>query len=85
MLTLEEHKLSVRVVLCEIGKRIATDAAVLHVVAAEEGESIEEFSRRTGNEWKPSFTAVMNNIPEDRLLEEGQYLKIVKSERYTSN
>jgi len=58
---------------------------VLRVEAAEEGESLEAFNERTGNEWNASFTALMNNIPEDVLLKKGQYLKTVRSEAYVSN
>jgi predicted Zn-dependent protease len=66
-------------------ERNSITALVLRIEAAEEGESLDAFNSRTGNEWNTSFTALMNNIQEDVLLSEGQYLKTVRSEKYIKN
>jgi predicted Zn-dependent protease len=51
---------------------------------ALQGETIPELSRRTGNEWDPSYTAVVNGLFVDEVLSAGQRLKIAVLEPYES-
>lgn len=54
----------------------------LRVRKANEGETIEEFSKRTQNAVNTEFTAIINNIPVNKTLSSGQALKIGKVELY---
>jgi len=54
----------------------------LRVRKANEGETIEEFSKRTQNAVNAEFTAIINNIPVNKTLSSGQALKIGKLELY---
>ncbi len=56
-------------------ERALLRASVLRAAPAFEGESLEEFARRTGNLWSPLETALRNGIPKDRTLAKGQWLK----------
>ena len=60
----------------------AIEVQVLRYAAANDGETIEEFSERTGNTWNPELTAVMNNIPSDKPLGKGQLVKYASKEKY---
>ena len=51
---------------------------------ALEGETITQLSQRTGNEWGPSYTAVVNGLFVDEVLSAGQRLKIAVPEPYAS-
>jgi predicted Zn-dependent protease len=55
----------------------------LRLEAARAGESVEAFSKRTGNVLKPEMTAVLNDL-DGRPLTQGQLLKIARSEVYRS-
>ena len=52
----------------------------LRSARARAGESLESFSARTGNTWKPTELAVMNGFLENEPLVEGQLLKIAVEE-----
>ena len=55
----------------------------IKAVTAKEGESIEELSKRTQNYWDVAFTAIANNIPNNKKFSEGAAVKIVVKELYT--
>ena len=46
------------------------------------GESLDELSERTGNEWDPFYTAVMNGFPVGAPLESGTRVKVALREPY---
>ncbi|MCK5087282.1 MAG: hypothetical protein KAQ90_07170, partial [Melioribacteraceae bacterium] len=54
----------------------------IRLVRAKEGETIEEFCGRTGNVWKPEYTAMINELDASVKLSEGQLIKIAKQEPY---
>jgi predicted Zn-dependent protease len=54
----------------------------LRVRNARAGESIAEFNTRTGNVWNAEITAIMNNIDQDEVLDDGQLMKIAIREPY---
>jgi predicted Zn-dependent protease len=56
----------------------------LRVVPALAGERLAAFSARTRNEWNLQQTAVMNALFADAKLEEGQLLKIARSQPYSA-
>ena len=55
---------------------------VLQIKAAEEGESLEDFSKRTGNVLKPEFLALINEIKVEDKLTKGQLIKIGIRKQY---
>jgi len=54
----------------------------LRVVPALPGEDLAALSQRTGNEWDPARTAVLNGLVPGTALAGGQLVKIVVSEPY---
>ena len=54
----------------------------LRTATAIDGETIEEFNIRTGNRWSVEMTSIANNLSQDKLLVDGQLLKIVMEEPY---
>jgi len=54
----------------------------LRTVRARAGETLAELSLRSGNEWDPTFTGVVNGIFVHERLREGQRVKIAVSEPY---
>jgi predicted Zn-dependent protease len=54
----------------------------LKVVHAQNNETIEKVSQRTGNKLKPDFTAVINNLDVKAQFKDGQVLKIVTANPY---
>ncbi|MBI4891520.1 MAG: M48 family metalloprotease [Acidobacteria bacterium] len=63
------------------GERAAVKVTRLRLVAAKAGESVEAFSKRTGNTMKPALTEALNDL-DGAPLKDGQVLKIVRSEAY---
>ncbi len=57
----------------------------LKVVHAQNNETIEKVSQRTGNKLKPDFTAVINNLDVKAQFKDGQVLKIVTASPYLSS
>jgi predicted Zn-dependent protease len=55
----------------------------LKIVAAREGESLEELSRRSGNAWSLTETAVMNGLNESSRLRAGESVKVAIERPYT--
>ena len=54
----------------------------IHFAKANEGESLEDFSKRTNNQWDDETTVIMNNLKTDAKLNSGQVLKIAVEEAY---
>lgn len=54
----------------------------LHTARAEPGETLFDLSARTGNEWDPTFTSVVNGIFSHEALAPGQRVKIAVLEPY---
>lgn len=57
-------------------------AVRLRAVEAEAGESLQEYSDRTGNTWDLKTTALMNSREENTVLQAGEILKIAREEPY---
>jgi predicted Zn-dependent protease len=57
----------------------------LRLAKAKAGESLADFSRRTGNDWDAQRTAIANGLFASARLEEGQLLKIAVLEAYASD
>ncbi len=56
----------------------------LNFAQANEGETIDAFSKRTNNKWSEEITAIMNGLEKGEKLKEGQYLKIAVEVSYRS-
>jgi len=54
----------------------------LRTARAEPGETLIQLSKRTGNEWDPTFTSVVNGIFSHEALDPGQRIKIAVKEPY---
>jgi predicted Zn-dependent protease len=54
----------------------------LRVLAAREGETLAQLSRRTQNQWKPETTAVVNGIQPSATLRQGQLVKVAVRQQY---
>jgi predicted Zn-dependent protease len=54
----------------------------LRIARARPGEAIVDLSRRTKNEWDPTYTAIVNGIFVDDRLSGGQRIKIAVREPY---
>jgi predicted Zn-dependent protease len=61
-------------------ERSAVTGKRLRIVAAREGERLENFSARTGNAWSPAYTAIANGLEVEGALREGQLIKIARTE-----
>jgi len=57
----------------------------LRLAAAHAGESLADFSRRTGNDWDAQRTAIANGLFASTRLAEGQLLKIAVREPYAAS
>ena len=55
----------------------------LRVVSAHPGETLENLSNRTGNQWDGKTTSVMNGLKGDQPLKKGQLVKIAVRQPYT--
>jgi predicted Zn-dependent protease len=56
----------------------------LRIAVAKSGETLAQLGQRTGNVWPVDYTAMMNNIPENSMLTDGQLIKIARKEPYIS-
>jgi len=54
----------------------------IHFAKASEGESLEDFSKRTNNNWDVETMIIMNNLDPNTKLTSGQVLKIAVEEPY---
>jgi len=57
----------------------------LRLATAHAGESLADFSRRTGNDWDAQRTAIANGLFASARLAEGQLLKIALLEDYAAS
>jgi predicted Zn-dependent protease len=64
-------------------ERNSTSAVKLRYTEARPGETIQRLSKRSGNAWNVSDTAIYNAIFVDHIFKGGELVKISKSERYT--
>jgi predicted Zn-dependent protease len=80
---LRETAMSLRPMTRE--ERQAVTAKRLRIAEARAGETLAELGQRAGNRWTPSFTAVVNGIPEHQPLESGQLIKISREEPYRAD
>jgi predicted Zn-dependent protease len=78
--TLKQTALSLRPLITD--ERNAITSLRLRIVEAKAGETFTELGQRTGNAWKPDYTAMINNIPADRKLQGGELIKIARRELY---
>ena len=62
--------------------RAKVSGIVLKVEEAKEGETLKEFSDRTGNILKTEFLAIINEIKPNERLKEGQFLKMGIRKQY---
>jgi predicted Zn-dependent protease len=56
----------------------------LRVVAAREGERLENLGARCGNIWTPAYTALVNGLNTEMTLEPGYLVKIAREERWNA-
>jgi len=54
----------------------------LRIAVAREGESLSDLSKRTANRWDIQYTAVVNDLFTDHVLDSGQLVKIAIAEDY---
>ena len=59
--------------------------ARLRIVKAREGETLEELERRVNSEWLPVKIAVVNGLPQQSRLKEGQLIKVAILQPYRPN
>ncbi len=78
--SMKETALSLRPMT--IKERNVITATRLRIATANAGETLENLSRRTGNQWTLPYTAMTNSIDEDVRLEAGQLIKIARQEPY---
>jgi predicted Zn-dependent protease len=52
----------------------------LRIVAARQGERLENLAARTGNAWSPAYTALANSLDAEAALPQGQLVKIARIE-----
>ncbi|HZU96000.1 MAG TPA: hypothetical protein VFF73_04770, partial [Planctomycetota bacterium] len=65
-------------------EREAIEVIRMHPAEARAGETLVELGDRTENAWTPAYTAMVNGIREDAILESGAVVKIARRERYVS-
>jgi predicted Zn-dependent protease len=52
----------------------------LRIVAARQGEHLDNLSARSGNVWSPAYTALINGLAGEASLKDGQLVKIARVE-----
>jgi predicted Zn-dependent protease len=52
----------------------------LRIVAARQSEHLEDLTARAGNAWSPAYTALVNGLDPEVVLNEGQLVKIARLE-----
>jgi predicted Zn-dependent protease len=52
----------------------------LRIVAARQGERLEDLDARSGNVWSPAYTALVNGLEAEAALKDGQLVKIARLE-----
>jgi predicted Zn-dependent protease len=64
-------------------ERGAVTGKRLRIVAARPGERLENLGARAGNVWSPAYTALVNGLGAEAVLEDGRLVKIAREERWT--
>ena len=77
---LREMALSLRPLADEDWESIS--ALRLRVAEARQGETLAQLSERTGNQWIPEYTALINDLSVDQPLQAGTLVKIARREQY---
>lgn len=77
---MKESVLSFRSMTTE--ERASIHTLVLRIAQAQEGETLQSFSQRSGNVATLNFLALMNDLSKETPLHAGQRIKIVKREPY---
>jgi predicted Zn-dependent protease len=54
----------------------------LRIVPARSGERLENLGARSGNVWSPAYTAIVNGLDAEAVLEQEQLVKIAREERW---
>jgi len=65
------------------GEKASIRETRLRVVPARSGETLQKFTKRTGNVWSPKITAVINGLDKGQTLKKGQLVKIAVSQPYS--
>jgi predicted Zn-dependent protease len=65
-------------------ERGAVTGKRLRIVAARPGERLENLSARAGNVWSPAYTALVNGVDAEAVLDEGRLIKIAREERWSA-
>jgi predicted Zn-dependent protease len=78
--TLRQSALSLRPLTAL--ERGAVTGKRLRVVTARAGERFEELGARCGNVWSPTYTALVNGLNPDTVLDGGRLLKTAREERW---
>ncbi len=55
----------------------------LRIATARTDERLEDLGARTGNVWSPDYTALVNGLKAEAVLEKGRLIKIAREERWT--
>jgi len=66
------------------GEKNNITAVRIRLVEAQENETLQSFSERTGNVWDVETTALMNGIDQSRSIQAGTVIKIAKKEPYNN-
>ena len=66
------------------GERTSIQETRLRIVSARSRETLAQLSQRTGNEWDPKTTAVINGVKVDQPLKGGHLIKIGVPQPYRS-
>jgi predicted Zn-dependent protease len=65
-------------------ERGAVTGKRLRIVAARPGERLENLGARAGNVWPPAYTALVNGLDAEVVLDEGRLVKIAREEQWTA-
>jgi predicted Zn-dependent protease len=63
-------------------ERGAVTGKRLRIVAAQQGERLENLAARSGNVWSPAYTALVNGLDTEAALNKGSLVKIAREERW---
>jgi len=57
-------------------ERDMVEETVVHIVQSNNGETLKELSKRTGNVLELDYLALINNLEENAVLKDGQWVKV---------
>jgi hypothetical protein len=63
-------------------ERGAVTGKRLRIVPARKDERLEDLGARSGNIWAPAYTALINGLEAEVVLDEGRLVKIAREERW---